>query len=145
MTKEEFCNIHQWRPSPNPKKPHNIIRWLPGKICATINYRNGSYAGVYNDSWTDSYSTQQEAINALYGKLPRDSAPPPPPPPAPEPKPAPKKSMTLAEHILKAGDGDYEVGYRRLAKRFHPDAGGSHELMLELNAAIEKIRKAYVN
>lgn len=34
-----------------------------------------------------------------------------------------------------------EEGYRRLAKRAHPDAGGSHERMSELNRAIEEARQ----
>ena len=36
-----------------------------------------------------------------------------------------------------------EAAYRALAKEAHPDAGGSPELMTELNAAIGALRNAY--
>lgn len=31
-------------------------------------------------------------------------------------------------------------GYRKLAKECHPDHGGTHEQMLELNASYEKVK-----
>jgi hypothetical protein len=35
-----------------------------------------------------------------------------------------------------------EVGYRELAKKYHPDAaGGDHDDMAELNAAVERLRE----
>lgn len=38
-----------------------------------------------------------------------------------------------------------EAAYRRLAKANHPDNGGSHERMADLNSAIEEARKAKEN
>lgn len=40
-----------------------------------------------------------------------------------------------------ASSADAEAAYRRLAKSAHPDAGGSHDRMSALNAAIEQFRK----
>jgi len=40
-----------------------------------------------------------------------------------------------------SGNGNAEVGYRILAKTFHPDHGGTNEQMAELNAAIAVLRK----
>jgi len=47
---------------------------------------------------------------------------------------------SMQSQILKAGNGDAEVGYRILAKKFHPDHGGTNEQMSELNAAIAALR-----
>jgi hypothetical protein len=38
--------------------------------------------------------------------------------------------------------GVVEDMYRRLARERHPDNGGSHDAMAELNRAIEEARKA---
>jgi hypothetical protein len=43
--------------------------------------------------------------------------------------------LSVAEKIIKAG-------YLELAKRCHPDTGGSHEEMVELNATVEKLRRS---
>jgi len=43
--------------------------------------------------------------------------------------------------ILKAAEALVEMGYRSLAKSLHPDVGGSHEKMANLNAAVEWLRK----
>jgi len=49
------------------------------------------------------------------------------------------KQITL--DILKAAEALVEMGYRSLAKSLHPDVGGSHEKMSNLNAAVEWLRK----
>jgi len=41
-------------------------------------------------------------------------------------------SKTIAEEIIKAG-------YRQLTKKFHPDAGGSHDEMIVLKATAEHL------
>jgi hypothetical protein len=41
----------------------------------------------------------------------------------------------------EASFDEVSAAYRRLAKRSHPDAGGSHDAMVELNAAYETIRE----
>lgn len=131
-------NRNSWRVS--PRNANNIIMWVNG-VCCTVYLQDGRYKGVRNGQHTDSYPSQRLAMSALYDLLPRQQ-PPPPPPPAPKPEP---KKMTLAEEIFLAGDGDYEVGYRRMSLRFHPDLGGSHERQVALNAEIAKLRKANVN
>lgn len=45
-------------------------------------------------------------------------------------------SMGMIERIIKAG-------YRDLAKKFHPDNGGSTEQMQELNGSYERLKAAY--
>lgn len=44
-----------------------------------------------------------------------------------------------------AGMAEIEAAYRAKAKTAHPDAGGSHEAMRELNAAIDEIRSERLN
>lgn len=44
-----------------------------------------------------------------------------------------------------ASMSDVEAAYRLKAKTVHPDAGGSHEAMRELNAAIDEIRSERLN
>jgi len=39
---------------------------------------------------------------------------------------------SMAERIIKAG-------YRELSKRLHPDAGGNHEDMVDLNVAYKQL------
>lgn len=36
-----------------------------------------------------------------------------------------------------------KTGYRELSKRMHPDAGGTHGKMVDLNAAYEQLRSNY--
>ena len=47
---------------------------------------------------------------------------------------AEESDMSMAEKIVQAG-------YRELAKRHHPDAGGSDTAMREVNAAVETLRE----
>lgn len=71
-------------------------------------------------------------------------APPPPPPP---PRVPPQARPAIPEHYKRLGvlpDAPLEVAeaaYKALARRAHPDAGGSTIDMQQLNAAIERIRK----
>ena len=138
MTKEQFTNPANWKVS--SQNADNIYQFYGG-VCYTVFKKNGCYKGRCGNTFTEEYTSQRLAESACYDLLPaskRTAAPPP------APKPAPKK-MTLAEEILLAGEGDYEKGYRRLSLKFHPDAGGSHELMIALNAEIARLRKAGVN
>jgi hypothetical protein len=41
--------------------------------------------------------------------------------------------LSVAEQIITAG-------YKALAAKLHPDAGGDHDKMVELNASAEKLR-----
>ena len=54
---------------------------------------------------------------------------------AEEPRPSRPRLQTpkLAEELITAGT-------RQLARRYHPDAGGSHEQMLSVNAAADWLR-----
>ena len=60
--------------------------------------------------------------------------------------PPPRNGMRSWREVLGLSDGwrptvaDIEQAYRRRAKQCHPDAGGSHESMAELNAALEQAR-----
>jgi hypothetical protein len=56
-----------------------------------------------------------------------------PPPPGAKPKRPWWEVMEFTEPV--AGDGLIEQRYRDLAKKLHPDAGGSAEAMAELNEA----------
>ena len=46
----------------------------------------------------------------------------------------PGELLAMAEEVVK-------IGFRNLARRYHPDSGGSHERMTELNRAVEFLRK----
>jgi hypothetical protein len=46
-----------------------------------------------------------------------------------------KQDLSMADRIIKAG-------YRELSKKYHPDAGGRHLDMVELNAAVQQLRDA---
>jgi hypothetical protein len=52
----------------------------------------------------------------------------------------PKATTPLQQRILEVGQGDIEGGYRTLARTMHPDCGGSHEQMVELNLAMSGLR-----
>jgi hypothetical protein len=52
----------------------------------------------------------------------------------------PKATTPLQQRILELGQGDIEAGYRVLARTMHPDCGGSHEQMVELNRAMSGLR-----
>jgi hypothetical protein len=43
-------------------------------------------------------------------------------------------NLSMEERIV-------EAGYRTLSLKVHPDTGGSHEEMVELNATAEKLRR----
>jgi hypothetical protein len=45
-------------------------------------------------------------------------------------------TLTVAQQII-------EAGYRALAMKLHPDAGGNHDDMVELNATAEKLRRSF--
>lgn len=58
------------------------------------------------------------------------------------PPPAPGKSWREVLGLnTEAGIDAAEYQYRELARKAHPDAGGSHEAMAALNVAIESARK----
>ena len=42
-------------------------------------------------------------------------------------------NVSMAELVIK-------TGFRELSRRFHPDAGGNHTDMVELNAAMAQLR-----
>ncbi|MEK7669479.1 MAG: hypothetical protein AAB350_02730 [Patescibacteria group bacterium] len=70
---------------------------------------------------------------------PRWSSPPPPPPPPPRQE----KKKTWREIFGFSGSGRVtkemvEREFKRLAMYSHPDRGGSHERMIELNTAREE-------
>jgi hypothetical protein len=53
-----------------------------------------------------------------------------------------KPKLTWADAIREHGNGNIERGYRKLAKRFHPDLGGTTAQMVALNLAMETLRMA---
>jgi hypothetical protein len=61
-------------------------------------------------------------------------------PKAVTPVQTPKSMTPLQTQIVEAGQGDIEAGYRTLARTMHPDSGGSHEQMVELNLAMSGLR-----
>src|SRR5438046_2993480 len=90
-------------------------------------------AGVEQGSRPPPYKEPpQPAPEPIREPPPRTEAPPPPPPPLE--KPCSQHWQWLG---LKPGATADEINeaYRRLAKRFHPDQGGTHAAMRELNAA----------
>jgi hypothetical protein len=79
------------------------------------------------------------------GPPPPEKAPPEPPPPPEKAPPEPPRRDPFVV-IGVPGDAAFErvrAAYRRLAKRLHPDAGGSHAAMVELNDAYETIRRLH--
>jgi hypothetical protein len=82
----------------------------------------------------------EKILALLYRQMyPAPSPPPPLPPPRSEPRQIPPHYAVL--HIDPSAPLEVaEAAYRALAKRAHPDAGGSTETMQRLNAAIETIR-----
>lgn len=45
-----------------------------------------------------------------------------------------EQDSSMAERIIK-------TGYRELSKKYHPDAGGNHTDMVDLNAAMEQLKE----
>lgn len=47
----------------------------------------------------------------------------------------------LPVSVSLAAENIIQTGYRQLSKKLHPDTGGTHESMLELNAAVDWLRQ----
>jgi hypothetical protein len=126
--------------------PQNVCKRIAKGELATVFYRGRTYCGVYRNQFTDHFDTRaeaQEALRAIVGPQ-YHSAPPPPKPKPPKPKPQ-KPAVGWAQRIILAGNGDIELGYRSLALRAHPDAGGEHDVMVALNLAMEELRARVVH
>lgn len=82
----------------------------------------------------------EKILALLYRQMfPPPAAPSPPPPLPSEPRQIPPHYALL--HLDPSAPLEVaEAAYRALAKRAHPDAGGSTETMRRLNEAIEVIR-----
>lgn len=62
------------------------------------------------------------------------------------PRPAaasPNSSYRVLEVMDGASKDVCEAAYKTLSRRYHPDTGGSHEKMVQLNRAIEELRKRW--
>lgn len=57
--------------------------------------------------------------------------------------PAPAPADAWAELYLRPGAPDFVIDavFRAMAKRAHPDAGGTHEEMIRINSAAERLRQ----
>lgn len=59
----------------------------------------------------------------------------------PEPGNRPWRQVLELHRADRVTAADVEAAFRTLARQRHPDHGGSHEMMAELNAAVEQARR----
>jgi DnaJ domain len=133
-------------------------RWVPDYA-----WRDGKRGawwvddGLFADSYADRFDLVEEAVvfcmrqgyHAQWmAPRRRSSQPPPRRPTSPEPPkaaPDPRIPQHLAAQYRLLGLGgdatlkDVREAYRALAKRYHPDAGGSHRQFLALHTAYEQV------
>lgn len=115
-------------------------RWLVDALKAEI----PSYGRTYDPEtkqWTIDQpyiATARRLIEHIYPDVdvqdesPRFEAPK---------RSTPRTSFSVLHLLPSAPPELVESAYKTLARLHHPDAGGDHERMQELNAAIEEIRR----
>lgn len=104
------------------------------------NYRASNTFQGKDAPSSKSYTNTKNARETNSGNRRQVHTPPPPPPPPPQP---PARSMamttTLACHVLGLSEipspQQLKRAYRLKAQEHHPDLGGDHDRMAEINAA----------
>lgn len=86
----------------------------------------------------DLYGALQVCVEKEYWD--RFDPEPPPPPPRSNPGVGPLARMTDQQRSVAIKI--VESGYRTLALKNHPDAGGDHRAMTAINLAVEVLREA---
>lgn len=133
------------RPATPGEKFANLLRRVMGG--QRVTYRD-IHSGL--DDFVDVLSASQAAQRAPTGAVPPGRQPrtqqrrtwSPPPPPA---RPAPNPQIEAARRVLGFAPGqrltveDVKKRQRDLARRHHPDRGGSLAKMQEVNAAVDQL------